>query len=259
MAQLIQVEDCNAYTPMGGHYEKLLASIGSEDFGKDVRDAIMSSAGGARRLYLFEATSRDDNDLHYSFCEPEVAALFPAYTKLYQPLDPICDVYNHVSRKSSLAIFRVRPSDICSTSFRRQFYDEPAILERLSIIQRGGDSWRVMSVSRHRSEGYFSDDEVGAILSLACLALPMLPLNRERRRQPQRLSVSQLEERFLARHPLLTRREGQVCARASLGMTVEATALDLGIAKSSVLTYRKRAYHRLGVTSPFELCALVTH
>jgi len=42
-------------------------------------------------------------------------------------------------------------------------------------------------------------------------------------------------------------------------MTVEATALDLGIAKTSVLTYRKRAYQRLQVTSPFELCALVTH
>ena len=42
-------------------------------------------------------------------------------------------------------------------------------------------------------------------------------------------------------------------------MSVEATALDLGIGKTSVLTYRQRAYQRLKVTSPFELCALVTH
>ena len=41
-------------------------------------------------------------------------------------------------------------------------------------------------------------------------------------------------------------------------MSVEETALDLAIAKTSVLTYRQRAYQRLGVTSPIALCALVT-
>ena len=42
-------------------------------------------------------------------------------------------------------------------------------------------------------------------------------------------------------------------------MSVDATALDLGIGRSSVLTYRQRAYQRLKVASPVELCALVTH
>jgi DNA-binding CsgD family transcriptional regulator len=71
--------------------------------------------------------------------------------------------------------------------------------------------------------------------------------------------VTQLEDRFASRFARLTLRERQVCARAAIGMSVEATALDLDIAKTSVLTYRRRAYQRLGVTSPFELCALVTH
>jgi len=57
----------------------------------------------------------------------------------------------------------------------------------------------------------------------------------------------------------LTRREREVCARAAVGMTVEATALDLGISRTTVLTYRQRAYARLGVTSPIELRALITH
>jgi DNA-binding CsgD family transcriptional regulator len=42
-------------------------------------------------------------------------------------------------------------------------------------------------------------------------------------------------------------------------MSVEATALELGIGKTSVLTYRQRAYQRLRVTSALELCALVAH
>ena len=57
----------------------------------------------------------------------------------------------------------------------------------------------------------------------------------------------------------LTPRERQVCARAALGMSVEATGIALGIAKTTVVTFRQRAYRRLGVTSPYELLALVAH
>ena len=32
-------------------------------------------------------------------------------------------------------------------------------------------------------------------------------------------------------------------------MTAEAIAIDLGIGQSSVLTYRRRAYHRLGISN----------
>ena len=42
-------------------------------------------------------------------------------------------------------------------------------------------------------------------------------------------------------------------------MSVAATADDLGIAPSSVLTYRQRAYQRLKVASPVELRTLITH
>jgi DNA-binding CsgD family transcriptional regulator len=42
-------------------------------------------------------------------------------------------------------------------------------------------------------------------------------------------------------------------------MSIEATAIDLGIAKTSVTTYRKRSYERLGITSVHELCSLVAH
>ena len=86
----------------------------------------------------------------------------------------------------------------------------------------------------------------------------MLPLNR--RRSIARLpSAQHVERRLHHLFPNLTGREREVCARATVGMSVEATALDLGIAKTSVMTYRKRSYQRLGITSVHELCALVSH
>jgi DNA-binding CsgD family transcriptional regulator len=51
----------------------------------------------------------------------------------------------------------------------------------------------------------------------------------------------------------LSRREGEVCARILYGLSSCGIALDLGIGKESVMTYRKRAYQRLGIGSQREL------
>ena len=244
---------------MGGLYERLLSTIGTEEFGSTARDSVMSVTAGARRIYLFEATGRLDTTLQYFFGEPGLAELFPAYLKSYLRLDPVYDAYRAAPACSDVALQRVRPADIASPGFRRRIFDDAGIIERVSVIQRGPDSWRVMNVARHISDGCFSDTEIGSLVCLACLLLPMLPLNRKRGSGRLTLTVAQLEERFASRYGNLTTRERQVCARAAIGMSVEATALDLGIGKTSVLTYRQRAYLRLKVTSPFELCALVTH
>jgi len=255
--QIVPVTSWSVPASIGPRYEELLSAIGTPGFGAKVREASHVLAGGIRRLYLFEAASPAHSDLHYSFCEPGVREQFPVYSALYLPIDPVGDAYRAAPRGSDAVLQRIRPGDIVSAGFRRRFFDEPGIAERISVVQRGNDGWRAMSVARHRSEGCFSDREVEGIVGLACLALPMLPLNRQRPRKAERLSVTQLEERFAEAHRELPRREREVCARAVTGMTVEATALDLAIAKSSVLTYRKRAYARLGIGSPFELSALV--
>jgi len=259
VSDIRQIRDWRAPISMGVAYERLLSTIGTEEFGSTVRDSVISVTGGARRIYLFEATGRVDSSLQYFFGEPGLADLFPAYLRSYLRLDPVCDAYRAAPACNDVALQRVRPADIASPGFRRRIFDDAGIIERVSVIQRGADSWRVMNVARHISQGCFSDTELNSLVSLACLLLPMLPLNRKRGSERLTLTVPQLEQRFASRYENLTARERQVCARAAIGMSVEATALDLGIGKTSVLTYRQRAYLRLKVTSPFELCALVTH
>jgi DNA-binding CsgD family transcriptional regulator len=240
-------------------YEALLSAIGTRDFGPTVRNSVLQLTSGVRRIYLFEATDRVNSSLQYYSGEPGLEHLFPAYRKWYLRMDPVCDAYRAAPRQGDVAIQRVRPSHIASAGFRRRIFDEPGIVERISVIQRGEDAWRVMSVARHVSEGCFAEAEIDSLIALACLALPMLPLNRLREAGGRRLTLSQLEERFASRFTSLTPRERQVCARATSGMSVAETARDLGIATTSVLTYRQRAYQRLKVASPVELCALVAH
>ena len=48
-----------------------------------------------------------------------------------------------------------------------------------------------------------------------------------------------------------------LCAAIAVGMNSEAIALTLGIRLNTVLTYRKRAYARLGICSQNELVRLI--
>ena len=54
----------------------------------------------------------------------------------------------------------------------------------------------------------------------------------------------------------LTDRERQVCRRILQGYTSEAISLDLKVAISTIHTYRKRAYAKLGISSQNELFSL---
>ena len=85
------------------------------------------------------------------------------------------------------------PSDIAAPVFRRRFFDDAGIVERISIVQRGDDAWRVINVSRHASDGRCSDREIGSLIGLACLVLPTLPLNRRGRLAPRPPAARELE------------------------------------------------------------------
>ncbi|HTR01187.1 MAG TPA: LuxR C-terminal-related transcriptional regulator [Candidatus Acidoferrum sp.] len=259
MTTITHVRDCCVPKTLGTSYEQLLSTMGTAGFGAAVQASIDAVTTGARRLYLFEATSRRQSSLHYFSCEPELVALLPAYRKHYLSKDPVGDAYGAATRCGDLVVQRIRPSDIGDSGFRRRFFDDAGIVERVSLIQRGSDGWRAMNLARHVSHGRCSDDEIDALAGLASLVLPMLANSRVKHSQAQVPSIAQLEQRFAELDCQLTPRERQVCARAAQGMSVDATARELGIANSSVLTFRQRAYQRLRVGSPLALRALVTH
>src|SRR5690349_1877535 len=110
---------------IGPAYEALLATLGSQDFGPAVGDAVTRLAGGVRRIYLYEASGREDTHLHYHNCEPRIETQFTAYSRMYLQLDPLGEAFKATPRPNDMAIQRVGPSDIASASFRRVFFDEP--------------------------------------------------------------------------------------------------------------------------------------
>jgi DNA-binding CsgD family transcriptional regulator len=74
---------------------------------------------------------------------------------------------------------------------------------------------------------------------------------------PPEVALQLFRRRLVALDRALTPRELDVCARTLIGLTAEGIALDLNIKKSSVFTYRKRAYARLGISSQNQLFRLL--
>lgn len=69
--------------------------------------------------------------------------------------------------------------------------------------------------------------------------------------------IDSSRERLRTVAPLLSPRELEVCIRIMLGVTSEGIGIDLGISRNTVLTYRKRAYARLNISSQNQLFRLV--
>lgn len=252
MTYIQRIAEGGTTASLGDSYERLLATLGTADFGVTVHACLTARTAGVRRVYLFEAREREASELRYHHCEPDLESLLPLYVQRYLPVDPIHHAVRAAPNFGNMALQRVVPGDV-GGAFRRRFFDDAGIVERVSFVHRGASGWRGMSLARHRSAGLFSDIELTELTELAALVLPMLSVGRRK----ERLDAVEMEARFARRFPALTHRECQVCARAALGMSVEATALDLAIGMTSVQTYRRRAYRRLHVTSPYELCSLV--
>lgn len=99
------------------------------------------------------------------------------------------------------------------------------------------------------------------VLRLAIQIAPSLSREGGPAFQGETQSKSQMRhyyrQRLIALDRGLTARELDVCVRSLLGLTAEGTALELDIKQSSVITYRKRAYSRLGISSQSELFRLL--
>jgi DNA-binding CsgD family transcriptional regulator len=76
---------------------------------------------------------------------------------------------------------------------------------------------------------------------------------------PRHLDLDAIEQLLLYTPAGLSRREAQVCARVITGMTIDRTAADLAIKRTSVVTYRQRAYEKLNISRQNELVALVNN
>jgi DNA-binding CsgD family transcriptional regulator len=150
-------------------------------------------------------------------------------------------------------------SDIDDRQYRHCF-EVTSVRERLSFFALDGADLLQLCIYRAASHT-FSAAEMNLFATLARLitttTLKHETLWNSTLASPGTLDIDALEGRFDDLAMGLSQRERQVCARAVMGRTIEETAGDLSIRKTSVITYRQRAYQKLGVSRQSDLLAIV--
>jgi DNA-binding CsgD family transcriptional regulator len=239
-------------------YEGALRAAGHAGF-YDVLSRSIRQALPVDRLYLIRGSTRASPLI----AEGEAGKPFVSgetYVRQFLPADPLQAAIDAGSGDDAVLRLLVAPRDIRVPAYRTML-ERAGVTERLSYLRRTAKGWWCMTLVRRRPAGPFTDGELDWLGGYFRLLLPMIELDGALPAPPATSAdrIAQLEERFARRHPELTRRECQVCARAAIGISIEGAALDLGIGIASVLTYRQRAYRRLAVGSAFELARLVMH
>ena len=139
--------------------------------------------------------------------------------------------------------------------YRKIFFHDSGIVDKCATAIWAGDTCFYVNFYRVAAQGRFTTGQRERLQAIA----PGIGASVARHFQDRATPAQSLADLFATRAPLasLTPREQDVCRRILAGFSSEAISQALGISLHSTLTYRKRAYQRLGISSQGELFAVV--
>jgi len=140
---------------------------------------------------------------------------------------------------------RVRASEINDPVYREICFEDPRFVDKLSFGWQEGGQTLVLNFYRGRGG---QKRLSGRLSTLANIGLSAVVQRFEIAHVSthQGHDIEWIEARMALRFPQLSSRERQVCARTVAGWSAQTIAQTLGISAGTVLTYRQRAYVRLG-------------
>ncbi|MBP0047568.1 helix-turn-helix transcriptional regulator [Marinobacterium sp. AK62] len=138
-------------------------------------------------------------------------------------------------------------SDNLGLHYRKAFFEQPGFTDKISVLRGTSEGSYYINLYR-RDPGFDTRFDDESFTQRVCALTSILVCKH-----------FQLNESLRMEGPLafLSEREQQVCRAVLRGRKNEAIAAELDVAVSSVITYRKRAYEKLGISSRaqlFELC-----
>ena len=246
----------------GDHLVSVLEALGTHDLAGAILGWLNESAQ-VDEFFAFERPT--DFDAHPSSvlalgAHPQIAERVEAYCSHFHRFDPI----NHLltAQDPDAQAIRISPGQISDRNYRLVCYERPHFVEKVSLWCNEGSHWVVASFFRTADAGVFTDANLDAISRCGRLVFPIIRKHRLLQSigatgTSTEVLIKRLQRRLEALPVKLTSRQLDVCARTAVGMTAYGIALDLGIKTSSVVTYRRRAYDRLGIATGHELSRLL--
>ena len=150
--------------------------------------------------------------------------------------------------------------------YRNYFFDRHDLIDKASTVGKVEQGSVYCNFYRMGHSGPYSGKDWQLLESILPLITTLisshyriLQLSSGGEQRPYRNArslVHNIISKSVSPFSQLTPRERQVCERILLGYTSVGIGLDLNIAQSSVVTYRRRAYEKLGISTQNELFTL---
>lgn len=147
--------------------------------------------------------------------------------------------------------------EIGHDAYRAACYRGPDVSDRLALLMQPNDStWLSINLYRAHRSGAFQSREIAAIETLAPLIAQAAQHHYALAGSTQ-IGIPQLMlARLRGACPALSKRELDVLRGVLEGLSAREIGDTIGVKASSVVTYQKRAYRRLGISSQRQLFAL---
>jgi DNA-binding CsgD family transcriptional regulator len=242
----------------------MIEAIGSREPGR-FAEAVLAVAGGYARVQhcavfafqkyrnpeLISAATRVGHNIAKDTASPYIQEFFRK--------DEIQDIIVRragVAPNGNIFVHRQSQDDISDPHYRFVCYSGVNIKERIAnLIRVRHNVWVSVNLYRDVSHGPFVSAEIEAIRNLSSLfahaAARHYTIDHHGTLRARNFVTDEL-----ARHGHnLTAREREVAIRILDGQTTKVIAGSLAISPSTVVTYRERAYEKLGVRTRAELFA----
>lgn len=232
---------------------KVIAGIGTEDLAQHILEAIQPLVPASHcTLFALESTGRV-SALSTASAHGAVASI-TAVEYYSNRFDLIDNNMTWLSRKrvptrSQLWMSHQFAQDVGDPKYRELCYTKPGIRERASVLLLDRDGFRAaISLYRNLSFAHFSEEDFDTITRCA----PVLheAVLAHVRKTSRRAVSDALHHRILTN---LAHRERQVISYLLAGKTSRETAALLELSETTVLTYRYRAFAKLGIKSQRDL------
>lgn len=176
----------------------------------------------------------------------------------YWKRDPlIAEAHQSVGQEDS-CVYKTDVRGLNDPGLRDVVYGRPHIRERLLLCGGVRPNIFVLSILRSESKGLFSEDDLDRLRGMRTVLLSLLGRHIELIARSAGLataltSLREIEACIAVAPERFPRREAEVTARILYGISTLGISLDLSISEETVMTYRKRAYLRLGIGTQREL------
>jgi len=240
----------------GGDITSAVLAIGRSDFPNVLIDTLRRQAGVGHCMVFALSRTGAAHCLLDAGNIPIGGDLGAAYAGQFHESDPNRDALFEAESGAPIMLPSFAPR-MYGARYRKIFFHDSDIVDKCATAIWVEDTCFYVNFYRIAAQRRFADAERARLQAIA----PVIGASVARHFQQAAAPTpdQNLAALFATRAPLsaLTPREQEVCRRILLGFSSEAISQSLGISLHSTVTYRKRAYERLAISSQNELFSIV--